>query len=82
MEKVLEAESTYGNWSLFNRFVMAAQLLDACDAAGACGLWPAERLLGAGLGCSACIAWHCMAWAGVQGRAAPGRVAAGQRLGV
>ena len=33
--KVLEAEATFSHWSLFNRFVMAAQMLDAADAAGA-----------------------------------------------
>ena len=32
---MLEAEATFSHWSLFNRFVMAAQMLDAADAAGA-----------------------------------------------
>lgn len=31
---MLEAESTFSHWSLFNRFIMAAQMLDAADAAG------------------------------------------------
>lgn len=31
-DKVLEAEATYSNWGLFNRFVLASQLLDAADA--------------------------------------------------
>ena len=34
MSKVLELEGTAAHWSLFNRFVMAAQMLDAADAAG------------------------------------------------
>ena len=34
MSKVLELEGTATHWSLFNRFVMAAQMLDAADAAG------------------------------------------------
>ncbi|PSC73883.1 ABC transporter A family member 2 isoform B [Micractinium conductrix] len=36
--KVLEAEATFSHWSLFNRFVMAAQMLDAADAAGPAGM--------------------------------------------
>lgn len=28
------AESEYDHWSLFNRFIMAGQMLDAADAAG------------------------------------------------
>jgi hypothetical protein len=34
MSKVLDLEGTATHWSLFNRFVMAAQMLDAADAAG------------------------------------------------
>lgn len=34
VEQVLAAESEYDHWSLFNRFIMAGQLLDAADAAG------------------------------------------------
>ncbi|PRW45423.1 Carbohydrate-Binding Module Family 45 [Chlorella sorokiniana] len=37
-EKILVAESEYTHWSLFNRLVMAAQLLDAADAAGPPGM--------------------------------------------
>ncbi|KAL4424419.1 hypothetical protein ABPG77_005662 [Micractinium sp. CCAP 211/92] len=38
MEKVLVAESEYDHWSLFNRFIMAGQMLDAADAAGPEGM--------------------------------------------
>ncbi|KAI3425011.1 hypothetical protein D9Q98_008393 [Chlorella vulgaris] len=38
MDKVLDAEANNTHWSLFNRFVMAAQMLDAADAAGATGM--------------------------------------------
>lgn len=38
MEKVLVAESEYEHWSLFNRFILASQLLDAADAAGPSGM--------------------------------------------
>ncbi len=34
VDKVIEAESTYTHWSLFNRFCMANDILDAADAAG------------------------------------------------
>ena len=32
--QVLTAEGTYDHWSLFNRFIMANDILDAADAAG------------------------------------------------
>ncbi|EFN54548.1 hypothetical protein CHLNCDRAFT_135335 [Chlorella variabilis] len=38
LEKVLQEESQNTHWSLFNRFVMAAQMLDAADAAGPRGM--------------------------------------------
>ena len=31
---MLTAEGTYDHWSLFNRFIMANDILDAADAAG------------------------------------------------
>lgn len=34
VDKVITAESTYTHWSLFNRFCMANDILDAADAAG------------------------------------------------
>ena len=34
VDKVLDAEANYSHWSLFNRFCMANDLLDAADAAG------------------------------------------------
>ena len=34
VDKVIEAEATYTHWSLFNRFCMANDILDAADAAG------------------------------------------------
>ena len=34
VDKVIEAESTYTHWSLFNRFCMANDVLDAADVAG------------------------------------------------
>lgn len=34
VDKVVSAESTYTHWSLFNRFCMANDILDAADAAG------------------------------------------------
>ena len=34
VDKVIQAESTYTHWSLFNRFCMANDILDAADAAG------------------------------------------------
>lgn len=36
--RVLDAEANYGNWSLFNRFCMALEVLDAADASGASGM--------------------------------------------
>ncbi|GAB4821271.1 hypothetical protein N2152v2_008317 [Parachlorella kessleri] len=36
--KVIEAESTASHWSLFNRFILALQLLDAADTAGPDGM--------------------------------------------
>ena len=33
--KVLTAEGTYTHWSLFNRFILANDILDAADSAGA-----------------------------------------------
>jgi len=33
--KVLTAEGTYSHWSLFNRFILANEILDAADSAGA-----------------------------------------------
>lgn len=44
VEKVLAAESEYDHWSLFNRFIMAGQLLDAADAAGERARLPRPRL--------------------------------------
>ena len=38
--KVIAAESSYEHWSLFNRFILALQLLDAADSAGG---WQQER---------------------------------------
>ena len=38
MDKVLGLEGEASHWSLFNRFVLAGQLLDAADVAGR---WPA-----------------------------------------
>ena len=32
--KVLTAEGTYTHWSLFNRFILANEILDAADSAG------------------------------------------------
>lgn len=32
--KVLDAEATYSNWGLFNRFCLANELLDGASAAG------------------------------------------------
>ena len=32
--KVLTAEGTYEHWSLFNRFILANEILDAADSAG------------------------------------------------
>ena len=32
--KVLTAEGTYTHWSLFNRFILANDILDAADSAG------------------------------------------------
>ena len=32
--KVLTAEGTYTHWSLFNRFILANEMLDAADSAG------------------------------------------------
>lgn len=32
--KVLTAEGTYTHWSLFNRFILANEVLDAADSAG------------------------------------------------
>lgn len=32
--KVLTAEGTYSHWSLFNRFILANEILDAADSAG------------------------------------------------
>ena len=32
--KVLTAEGTYDHWSLFNRFILANEILDAADSAG------------------------------------------------
>ena len=32
--KVLAAEGTYTNWSLYNRFCLVIELLDAADSAG------------------------------------------------
>ena len=34
-DKIIAAEATYTHWSLFNRFCLANELLDAADAAGA-----------------------------------------------
>ena len=34
ISKVITAEATYSHWSLFNRFCLANELLDAADAAG------------------------------------------------
>ena len=34
VDKVITAEATYTHWSLFNRFCMANDILDAADAAG------------------------------------------------
>ncbi|KAA6428767.1 MAG: carbohydrate-binding module family 45 protein [Trebouxia sp. A1-2] len=36
--KVLTAEGTYSHWSLFNRFILANEILDAADSAGAEGM--------------------------------------------
>ncbi|KAL3153548.1 Phosphoglucan, water dikinase, chloroplastic [Trebouxia sp. C0009 RCD-2024] len=36
--KVLTAEGTYTHWSLFNRFILANEILDAADSAGAEGM--------------------------------------------
>lgn len=38
VRKVIDAESTYSNWSLFNRFCMAADILDSAEAAGPDGM--------------------------------------------
>lgn len=45
---MLQEESQNTHWSLFNRFVMAAQMLDAADAAGALrgAPWPASGGVG------------------------------------
>lgn len=32
--KVVNAEATYTHWSLFNRFCMALEVLDAADSVG------------------------------------------------
>ena len=32
--KILTAESTYSHWSLFNRFILALQLVDEADSIG------------------------------------------------
>lgn len=37
-DKVIEAEGTYSHWSLFQRFILANELLDGADAAGAEGM--------------------------------------------
>jgi hypothetical protein len=34
VDKVIEAEASSSHWSLFNRFLMANEILDAADAAG------------------------------------------------
>ena len=39
VDKVITAESTYTHWSLFNRFCMANDILDAADAAGERCCW-------------------------------------------
>ena len=36
VDKVLVAEGTYSHWSLFNRFILVNDVLDAADAAGTC----------------------------------------------
>ena len=46
--KVLTAEGTYSHWSLFNRFILANEILDAADSAGEICAYdlarPAERV--------------------------------------
>lgn len=34
--KALQAEGTYSHWSLFDRFCLVNELLDASDSAGGC----------------------------------------------
>ncbi len=47
VDKVIEAESTYTHWSLFNRFCMANDILDAADAAGETSSVSAQHTSGA-----------------------------------
>jgi hypothetical protein len=42
--KVLEAESSYSNWSLFDRFCLANEVLDASDSSGIPDLCPSFLL--------------------------------------
>eukprot|EP00967_Tisochrysis_lutea_P022731 scaffold25948_cov27-Tisochrysis_lutea.AAC.1 len=46
--QIMDAEGTYTHWSLFQRFCMAMETMDALDAAGVCLQCPGDR------GCSGC----------------------------
>lgn len=49
VDKVVDMEATASHWSLFNRFCMANDVLDAADAAGACVM-------------PSCSLSHCLGW--------------------
>ncbi|GBG60684.1 hypothetical protein CBR_g12420 [Chara braunii] len=38
VDKVIAAESTYSNWGLFNRFILAMEVLDGAESAGEDGM--------------------------------------------
>ena len=44
-DKIFAAEGTYTHWSLFNRFCLANELLDAADAVGELVAWASANRL-------------------------------------
>lgn len=78
VDKVVDAEANYSHWSLFNRFCMANEILDAADAAGAAtghadtslGMWKEQNLcrkVQCGEAHSFCCT-HCKMYATAGGR--------------